>query len=150
MELKERIASDLKLALKSGDNFKLGVLRFLSAAIHNREIDAKAKSGSGTLSEEEVQKVLLAEAKKRKEAIEIYLSGGRGDLAEKEACELQEIRVYLPKELSPEEIEKKVREIAGRVGSKDFGAVMKAVMAELRGQADAKFASEIVRRIIGQ
>ena len=149
MFLKEQIVSDLKVALKSGAQFKTGVLRLLIAALHNREIDKHSKGLGDALIDEEALQVLASEAKKRKESIEIFSKGERPDLAAKEEQELEIIKNYLPKQLNSEEVEKAVEEIIDRSGAKDFGQAMKAVMQELRGKADAQGVSELVKKKLG-
>ena len=146
MHLKEKLNADLKNALKSGNQFMADVLRLLLAALHNREIDNRAKTGSPELTDEAVIQLLAAEAKKRKEAIEIFIKGSRADLVRKKEQELAIIKTYLPEEISPREVEVKVVQILERLGTKDFGQAMKAVMQELKGRADAKLIAEIVKK----
>lgn len=160
--LKEQLHNDLKDALKSGDQFLSGLLRLLLSAIHNKEIEkrsvliASAKPSYGTgapvtaedevLTDEETLAVLRSEAKKRRESIEIFTEGKRDDLAEKEKRELEAIKKYLPRELSREEIQESVQAIFARLKPKDFGSAMKAVMGELKGRADSKLISDLVKK----
>lgn len=147
--LKEKIAEDLKKSMKAADSERVGVLRLLSTAIHNKEIEKRGKTGKEeTLTDEEIFAVLMTEAKKRKEAIEIFEKGGRKDLAEKESKELVIIQEFLPKQITREEIERAAAEIIKKTGIKDFGSAMKEVMKELRGKADAKLVSEIVKKML--
>jgi len=149
--LYQKITEDLKTAMKAGKEFEAGVLRFLLSSLHNKEIEKKGKGLEPTLSDEEVIEVLSREAKKRKEAIEIYIKGGRNDLVEKETKELEIIKQYLPEQLSEEEIEKIVVATIEKIGAKDIkdlGRVMGEVMKELKGKADAKLVSEIVKKRI--
>lgn len=146
--LYQKITGDLKKSLKSGDGFRLGILRMLSAALHNKEIEKKSKGQDSILSEDEIIEVLLKEAKKRKEAAEIYQKGNRNDLSEKETKELEIIKKYLPEQLSKEEVEKIVIatiEKINAVAVKDFGKVMAEAMKELKNKADASLVSEIVK-----
>jgi uncharacterized protein YqeY len=143
MSLQQKINDDLKIALKAGDTEKVGVLRMLSAVLHNREIE---KGKDAKLTEEEVLQVLTREAKKRKEAIELFEKGGRPELAEKERAELTLIEAYLPKQMAREEVIAAVEKIlAGLADKSNAGLVMKAVMQELKGKADGKMISEIVK-----
>jgi len=151
MFLYQKITDDLKTAMKAGKEFEAGVLRFLLSSLHNKEIEKKGKDLEPTLSDEEVIEVLFREAKKRKEAIEMYIKGGRDDLVEKETKELEIIKQYLPEQLSEEEIEKIVVATIEKIGAKDIkdlGRVMGEVMKELKGRADAKLVSEIVKKRI--
>jgi len=102
--LHQRIKEDLKEALKAGDGFRVGTLRMVLSSLHNKEIEKKGKGQEPKLTEEETIEVLMNEAKKRKESNEAYLKGNRNDLADKEKKELEIITVYLPKQLSEEEI----------------------------------------------
>lgn len=109
-------------------------MRFLSAAIHNREIEKRTKTGQAELSGEEVLEVLAREAKKRKEAAELYEKGNRPELAKKEIAELQIIKKYLPEEMSGAEIEKAVEAAVAKLqpaGAKDLGRVMGEAMKRL-------------------
>jgi uncharacterized protein YqeY len=120
--------------------------------LHNKEIEKKGKGQESILSDEEVIEVLSREAKKRREASEIYSKGNRADLADKEKKELEIIMGFLPTQLSPEEIEKVILAVIEQVkpqGPKDFGRVMAEVMKELRGRAEAGVVSEIVKKKIG-
>jgi len=146
MGLKEQLKNDLKTALKSGEQFRTGILRLVLAALHNKEIEKHSRSSSDVLTEEEIIQVLTSEAKKRKESIDIFRKGERPDLADKEAQELLVIQNYLPEQLSNAEAEKAVHEILKRTGVKDFGQAMKAVMKELRGKADAKTVGDLVKK----
>lgn len=148
MSLKEKIDSDLKLALKAGDKNRLQTIRSLRANIIEFE-----KSGSGKeLDEDEEIKLLSSAAKKRKESIEQFRKGGREDLAQAEEAELKVIMEYLPKQLSPEEIESEIRNIANQMSASsksDFGKLMSAVMKELKGKADGKLVRELVEKVLG-
>lgn len=135
--------------MKAGNTFELGVLRMVSAALHNKEIEKKGKGLEPALSDDEVIEVLSREAKKRKEAIEAYIKGNRDDLAQKETKELEIIKKYLPEQLGEEEIEKIVKAAIEKTGAKevkDFGKVMAEAMKELKGKADASVVSEIVKK----
>ena len=102
--LLEKIKNDLKEALKGGNQTKISTLRMVLSSLHNKEIEKKGKGQEPKLTEEETIEVLMNEAKKRKESNEAYLKGNRNDLADKEKKELEIITVYLPKQLSEEEI----------------------------------------------
>src|SRR3989344_6324482 len=149
MGLQTTIKEDLKAALKEGNSEKVGVLRLLSAALHNREIEKRAKGSSETLTEEEVIRVFVQEAKKRREAMEAFLRGKREDLVRKEAAELEIIKKYLPPEMGKDEVERAVEDILTRNGAADFAGGMRAVMGELKGKADAKLIADAVKRKLG-
>lgn len=131
MEIKNKIQEDLKQALKAGDGFRTGVLRMMASAIQSLEIE---KRGQGQeVKEEDLMAVLMKEAKKRKEAAELYQEGGRPELADKESQELEVIKGYLPEAPSQEEIEKAIEEAVAE-GKKEFGALMKEVMGKFKGR----------------
>ncbi len=149
MGLYERLRADLTGAMKKGDAFATGLLRMLIAAVNNREIEKNRKASGGPLTDDEVAQVLAGEAKKRKESIEAFTRGGRDDLARTERREAEYIQAYLPSQMSREEVSAAVTQIVKRSAAKDFGAVMKEVMAQLKGKADAKLISELVKKALG-
>ncbi|MEK7634570.1 MAG: GatB/YqeY domain-containing protein [Patescibacteria group bacterium] len=147
--MQQKISNDLKEALKSGDSFRVGVLRMIAAAFKNKEIEKKGKGENSELIETEVIDIISKEAKKRKDAVDAYASGGRSELAQQELKELDIIKKYLPAQLSAAEIEKivdKAIEIIGVQSQKDFGKVIGEAMKELKGKADASEVSAIVKK----
>ena len=149
MILKDRISQDLKDAMKSGDKVRLQTIRSIRASILEFE-----KSGSGKEMNSEGEIALLnTAAKKRKESIEQFTKGGREDLAKTEETELQIIMTYLPEQLSAEDIEKEVIQIAEKVGAvskADFGKLMSTSAKELKGKADGRIIKEIVEKVLGE
>lgn len=143
MGLKEKIEDDTKGALKSGEKDKVSALRMLSAAIKNRQIEKRRP-----LTDEEVIESVHSLIKQRRDSIEQFAKGGRQDLVDKESAEIKVLEVYLPPQMSAEEIESRVREVAAQ-GPKDMGKVMKAVMPLVSGRADGKLVSEIVKKVLG-
>jgi uncharacterized protein YqeY len=147
MELRERIDTDIKQALKSGAKDKLSALRMLSAALKNKQIDKRRP-----LTEEEVVETVRTLIKQRKDSIEQFAKGGRQDLVDKETAEVAVLEVYLPKQLSREELEAMVRDVVGRTGAKgakDMGKVMKELVPLVGGRADGKQLSELVKHALG-
>ena len=149
MALTERINEDLKAAMKSGDSVKLNTIRSIRA-----QMIELSKRGTGTsITPEEELTALLAAAKKRKEAIEMYEKAGRNDLADQEKRELDIISTYLPKQMRREEVEVIVKKIIGDIGatsSKDFSKVMPVAMKELKGKIDGKVVQEVVKQQLGE
>lgn len=141
--LTQTIDQDYTVALKNHEEAKVATLRLLRAALHNAQI---AKRGA-PLTDEDVLKVLKSEVKKRQEAILSFRQGQREDLAAKEEAELVIIKNYLPPELAAEALEKIVTKVIkdNQFTPKDFGQAMKLVMAELKGQADGKRVSELIK-----
>ncbi len=145
--LQEKLNQDLKEAMKSGNAEKVGVLRMLNASFQNRQIE---KGKDAVLTDDEALQVLMREAKKRRESVEAFTKGNRPELAEKEKSELLIVEVYLPKQMSREEAAAAVEKVlAGLTDKSNAGLVMKAVMAELKGKADGKLISEIVKERLG-
>lgn len=147
MSLNEKILGELKISMKAGDGASTGLLRFLIAQVRTREKEKFGAEG-GTLTDEEVLEIFGKEAKKRKEAISLFEKGGRKDLADKEKEELTMIEKYLPAQLGKEEIRIIVKEIIAG-GANTFPVVVKEAMARLRGQADGKLVSEIIKEELG-
>ena len=137
---------DIKAALKSGEQLKVLVLRMFKAAIHNEMIAKKQTEPDEDL----FLSVLKREVKKRREAIASYKQGGRDDLVDKEQQEFDILEVYLPAQLSEVAIEKVIDGVLEELpdSAKNFGKVMKAVMAATKGQADGKLVGELVKKHI--
>lgn len=149
--MKFKIQQDIKEAMRAKEEVRLSTLRMLLSAIHNREIEKRARGGEAELSDEEIIAAVRSEAKKRRDAIAEYEKGGRIDLAEKEKGELKILEEYLPQELSDEELEKIARDVVSRLGQvteKEFGRVMGEVMKQVRGQASGDRVGSIVRKIL--
>ena len=147
MPIKERIQDDLKTAMKSGDTQRPEILRLLMSAFKQVEVDRRT-----TLSDDDAIDLLGSEAKKRREAIEEMTRAGRTELAAQEQYELEVIESYLPEQLGRDEIARLVDEAiaeTGASGVRDMGRVMSAVMPRVRGQADGKMVSEVVRQKLG-
>jgi uncharacterized protein YqeY len=150
MNLRERISEDLKSAMKSGDKIRLETLRTMRAVLLEKEIE-KRGPGPGMTPEDEVATLTTA-AKKRKESIELFLKGGRPELARQEELELAIIQEYLPAQLSETEIAGLIREAitqTGAAGPGDFAKVMPLVMKQAKGKADGKLVQELVRKALG-
>lgn len=144
--LKAHIESDLKEAMKSGDEARRSTLRMLIAAIQNKEIELVKKDEG--LSDNEVMAVIRSEVKKRKDAAEEFTKGGRAEMADNETREAGILAAYLPAEMSDEELDRLVDEAvlaAGSVSQKDFGQIMKALVPLVKGRASGDRVSGAVR-----
>jgi len=147
MEILKKISEDLKAAMKSGDHFKLGVLRMANSALQNKKIE---KGKDEVLTDEEVLQVLTKEAKKRKESVLAFEAGGRPELAENEKKELVVIEAYLPAQMSRGDAAKEVERILATIADKSkFGLVMREVMKELKGKVDAAMVTELIKEKLG-
>lgn len=143
--LKESLQGDFKAAMKSGDAFALGILRMVMSAMSNRSIEKRGKGLPEVLTDEEIVEVLAKESKKRLDAAQLYVDGGREDLAEAERKEAEFIAKYLPAQMSAEEIAAEVDAVIAGAVSKEFGAVMKEAMARMKGRADGKLVGDAIR-----
>ena len=144
MSLRDRLTEDLKLAMKARDQLRMDVIRMIKAAVLNKEVERKKD-----LDDAEMSRIMTTMIKQRKESVEQYEKGQRAELAAKERQEISIIEAYLPKALSAEELDRTVDAVIRETGAsstKDMGAVMKAVMARVAGQAvDGKQVSDLVR-----
>ena len=144
MSLRDRLAEDLKHAMKSKDQLRMDVIRMIKAAILNKEVELKKD-----LDDAEMSRIMSTLIKQRRESVIQFEKAQRVELAEKERKEITIIEAYLPQALSPQELEHIVSSVISETGAgtlKDMGAVMKAVMARLTGQTiDGKVISDLVR-----
>lgn len=149
-ELKDRLRTDLTIAMKSRHKLRTATLRMLLAAIRTEEIAGKE---SRDLSDDEVIKVLSRESRKRGEAAEIYTQNGRGELAATEHAEARIIDEYLPTPLTEAEVadvvDTAIAQVAEQIGERpsmrQMGQVMKAATAIAAGKADGARLSEAVK-----
>lgn len=148
MSLFEQVSGDIKSAMKAKDKVKLQALR----GIKKEFLEAKtAKGNLGELSDEKASQILQKMVKQRKESAAIYTQQNRADLAENELKEASCIEIYLPKQMSEEEIELAVKAIIAETGAtsmKDMGKVMGKATKSLAGKADGGLISMLVKKIL--
>jgi len=143
MSLLSLLTEDMKTAMKSGDKDRLNTIRLLRGQIKDTAISQQKE-----LDEEEEIAVLTNAAKKRRESILAFKNAGRDELVAKESKELEIIQSYLPEQLNPDEIEKIVNTAIQEAGAqtiKDLGKVMPLVMAKVKGRADGRAVSQLVK-----
>jgi len=144
--MREKIAADLKAAMKAGERAKVDALRLINAALKDKDIEAR---GAGkTLSDDDVLALLQKMIKSRQESVEIYEKAGRTDLADKEKGEIAVISAYLPQQLSEAEVAEAVKGAIAEVGAtsiKDMGKVVAALKAKYTGRMDFGKASAAVK-----
>lgn len=148
MSLKVQIDNDIKKAMLAKNKEELEALRGIKSLILLAETE---KGGSGEVSSEVENKLLMKAAKQRKESADIFNQQGRADLAQKELFQLEIINRYLPKQLSEVEITETLKNIIAETGAKgpqDMGKVMGAATKRLAGQADGKLISELVKKLL--
>jgi uncharacterized protein YqeY len=134
MSLKERITDDMKAAMRSGEKERLGLIRMITAAIKQREVDERI-----TLDDAQVLSVLEKMIKQRKESLVQFQAGNRQDLVDKEAAEITLLQGYLPSQLSAAEIDALISDAIAATGAasvKDMGKVMGIIKGKAQGRAD--------------
>lgn len=148
MSLRTQIDNDIKKAMLAKNKEELEALRGIKSLILLAETE---KGGSGDVSSDTENKLLMKAAKQRKESADIFTQQNRADLAEKELFQLDVISRYLPKQLSESaviEIVKTILTEVGATGPQDMGKVMGVATKKLAGQADGKLISEIVKKLL--
>jgi len=134
MSLKERITDDMKAAMRSGERERLGVIRMITAAIKQREVDERIN-----LDDSQVLGVIEKMIKQRKESLVQFQAGNRQDLVDKESAEIALLQGYLPAAMSEAEIDALIGEAIAATGAasiKDMGKVMGLVKGKAQGRAD--------------
>jgi len=148
MSLETTINEDIKTAMKAGDKLKLEALRAVKSAI----LLAKTEKGGGEEMSKETEIALLNKlVKTRKESYDLYVQNNRTDLADVEKAQMEAISVYLPTQMSDEELEKEVKEVITQVGATsaaEMGKVMGTATKKLAGKADNKRISEMIRKLL--
>ena len=140
------IKDDLKKAIKSKDNIKKTVYRFILSDIHNEEI----KLGK-ELDNNMVIKLMIKQAQQRKDSIEAFKLGSREDLINKEAQELKIIEQFLPAQIDESQIKNLAQQTIDEVGAesvKDLGKVMPILMKKLAGKAEGKIVNKVVTELL--
>jgi uncharacterized protein YqeY len=143
MSLQEEISAALKDGMRAKDEAKLTSLRLVLTAIKKKEKEVRR-----SLKDPEVIAVVSSQIKQRQESIDQYRKAGRQDLADVEEREIQVLQVFMPEQLSEEEMSQAVDEVIAEVDAvsiKDMGKVMKATMAKLAGRADGRTISAMVK-----
>jgi len=146
MSLKDKLADDLKDALRQGDETRKSAIRMTIAAVKNAEVAAIKQ-----LDDPEVLAVIAKQVKQRKESIEEFGKAGRQDLVDKEAAEMRILETYLPPAMSREEIVQEARKVIAEGGAKgpgDKGKVMSALMPLLAGRAEGRLINEVVTELL--
>lgn len=151
MDILKKINADLVASMKSKEkdsDLKTTTLRMIKSAIKNAEI---AKREKGELTEEDIIGVLTTMVKQRKDSAEQYEKADRNDLAEKENKEILIIQEYMPKQLSPDELDKIIKitiQETGVTNMKEIGKLMKELMPKIKGKADGKLVNQRIKEIL--
>lgn len=139
--LLEKITKDLEDATRKQDPLVLKTIRFILSEIRYEEIDKQRN-----LTDEEIVQSLQREIKKRNDAIELMKKGNRMELVEEELKKIEVIKKYLPEQISPSELEKIIEETIASMPDAQMGPVIGAVMQKVKGRADGKMVSDLVRQ----
>ena len=147
MPLLDQLQAEIKTAMLAKNAERLGTLRLLKSAIGYAQIEKKNES----LSDAEIVAIVQKEVKKRRDSVEQYTTGGRPELAAVETSEIAILETFLPKPLSPEELEQMVRATIQELGAtskKEMGPVVKAVQLKAAGRADGKTISGLAGKLL--
>lgn len=149
MDLFDQISNDIKEAMKAKDKVKLETLRNVKKFF----LEAKTAPGANdTLTDDAALKIMQKLVKQGKDSAAVYEQQGRADLTEAELAQVKVIEAYLPKQLSAEELEARLKEIIARTGAtsgKDMGKVMGVASKELAGLAEGRAISAKVKELLG-
>ena len=142
-ELKNQIIADMKSAMKAKDSATLKAVRMIVEAIKQKEVDTREE-----LDDQGILAVIQKMVKQRKDSIDQFTQAGRDDLVSVEEAELKVINLYMPKQLSENEIESVVDQVisqTGASGMQDMGKLMGVLKGELSGKADMGIVSKIIK-----
>jgi len=147
MSLKEQLKSDLKDAMRAKDILKRDTIRAINTMIKQIEVDQRVD-----LDDEEVIKLIQRGIKQREEAIVQFKEASRDDLVQNEQNQIDIFALYLPKQLTDEELQTVIKSIIEEVGAttmKDMGKIMKPAKEKVGGGADGKRINEMVKKLLG-
>jgi uncharacterized protein len=145
LSLLERLNNDMKQAMKNKEKDRLTTIRMIKASLQNEAI----KFGKQELSEEEELTVLSREVKQRKDSLQEFEKAGREDLVEKIQTELKHVEIYMPQQLSEEEVAAIVKDAIAETGAAskaDMGRVMAVIMPKVKGKADGSLVNKLVQQ----
>ena len=147
--LRTSLSDQLKAAMKAREQRKVSTLRLILAALKDRDIAARANGNAEGIGDEDILQLLAKMVRQRRESIKLYEQGGRVDLAEREAEEIEIIESFMPRQLDGAELEAAVHEAikeVGATGLKDMGRAMAALKARYAGRMDFAKASTLVKQ----
>ena len=147
MSLFKKIQNDMYTAMKAGEKESTNTLRITLAKLKDKQIEKR-----DVLTEEEVIKIIQTLVKQRKESIELYVQGGRNELADIEKNEIALLKKYLPQMISENDIKNIVETVINEVGAtsmSDMGKIMPEVMKRGKGLIDGRIAQRFVQESLG-
>ena len=148
MDLRTRIATDLKAALKARDDVRVSTQRLIMAAIKDRDIALRGQADDRGLTEAEILAILTRMVRMRQDSAQAYEEGGRLELVERERAEIGVIEGYLPRQFDPAETAAAVAAVVEELGAtsiRDMGRVMAALKDRYTGQMDFTRAGPLVK-----
>lgn len=146
-DIKNTVLADIKACMKSGDKSRLSVLRLISSAVKQREVDERVETDDAAMLV-----ILDKMAKQRRESIEQFKAADRNDLVDAETTELEIISTYLPEQLAEDEIATLIDQAVSETGAssiRDMGKVMGILKPKLQGKADMSSVSSLVKSRLG-
>ena len=146
-DLKERLNSDLKQAMRGGDKVKRSVIRLVLAAVQNAEIARQA-----ALEDSDILGIIAKDVRQHQESIDAFGQGNRPDLVAQEETELAILNEYLPRQMTRDEIIAEARRVIAEVGARapsDKRKVMPRLIAQLKGKADGREINTVVTELLG-
>lgn len=152
MGLRERFTEQMKEAMRAKDQKRLGTIRLILAALKERDIANRSETSREGVPDDEILSLLAKMVKQREESAAAYDGGGRPELAKAERDEIDVIREFMPKQLSPEETKAAIQKIIAETGAasiKDMGKVMGALKERFAGQMDFAKAGAAVKEALG-
>lgn len=147
MALKQQIQTDMIAAMKAKEEVRVSALRMLKAAVLKFEVSGERKEASDA----DVLSIIGKEIKARRDSAEQFKAGNRMEMAAREEAEIEVLLVYMPPQMSEEELRVVAREVIGATGAKskaEMGKVMGAVMGKVKGMADGDVVSKVVRELL--
>ncbi len=148
--LREDIQNALKEAMKSKDMLEVNAIRMIIAGLKEKDVDARGK-GKTEAEDADLLSMMQTMIKQRRESIDMFLNGGRPELADKEQAEIKIIERFLPKQLSTQEVQQAVKEVIqslGAVSMKDMGKVMASLREKYAGQMDFASVAAIIKSLL--
>lgn len=148
MTLKEKLMEDLKSAMRNKEKRRKDTITMLRAAVKQREVDERIE-----LADEDILAIVGKQVKQKRESIKEFQKASRIDLVEQAEEEIEILMVYLPEQLTEDEIDEIVREAIVQTGAasmRDMGRIMGVVMPKVKGKADGSLISQSAKKLLNQ
>lgn len=148
--LRDDIKNALTEAMKAKNMFEVNAVRMILAGLKEKDVEARGK-GKPQAEDSELLSMMQTMIKQRRESIDMFIKGGRTELAEKEENEIKIIERFLPKQLSEKEVEEAVKKVIKETGAqsmKDMGKIMGVLRAKYAGQMDFGCVSALIKTLL--